>query len=47
MWIVGAEVSRLNSRSQVAAKHGHDLSDSVDSLFDPLGDGRARPLGIG
>ncbi len=45
--IVGAEVSRLDSRGQVAAERGDDLSDSVDSLLDPLGDGRTRPFGFG
>ena len=44
--IVGAEVSRLDSRGQVAAERGDDLRDSVDSLFDPLGDGRTRPFGF-
>jgi hypothetical protein len=47
VWIVTAEVSCLDSRGQVAAERRHDLSDSVDSLFDPLGDGRTRPFGLG
>jgi hypothetical protein len=45
--IVRAEVSRLDSRGQVVAERGEDVCDSVDSLFDPLGHGRARPLSFG
>src|SRR4029077_2181538 len=46
MWMVRAEVSCLDSRGQVAAERGHDLSDSIDSLFDALGDRRTRAFGI-
>ena len=44
--IVGAEVSRLDSGGKVPAERGDDLSDSDDSLFYPLGDGRTRPFGF-
>jgi hypothetical protein len=36
---VRAVISPLHSRGQGAVERGHDLRDSVDNLFDPLGDG--------
>src|SRR6266513_2602591 len=47
VWTIRAEVSRPDSRGQVAAERWDDLRDSVDSLFDPLGDGCKRPFGFG
>ena len=47
MWIVGAEVSRLDPSGQVLAERGIDLSDFVDSRFDSLGDARTCPFGFG
>lgn len=45
--LVGAKVSGLDSRCQVAAERWHDFSDSIDRLFDPFGDRRTRPFGFG
>ncbi len=34
----------LNPRGEVATERGNCLADAGDRPFDPLGDGRARPL---
>ncbi len=46
MRIVGAKISRFDPRGQVATERGNDLCDPLDTLLDPLGDGRTRPLCI-
>ena len=46
MRVVGAEVSRHDSRGQVTAQRGNDLSDSVDTRFDLLRDGRTPVIGF-